>query len=1467
MRWMAGTVLSLYLLILLLANFSPAQRWLTDVVEASLERKLRTEVEIGHVEVGLFNRVMLHDVCLFDQGGKPLLSGGLLSVKVALAPLLQGEVSLRSVSLIDVTVKLRKDRREGPTNFAFVLDAFKSEKKGPSSLNLRINSLILRRCSVSYDETYRLRTPRAFNPGHIAATDIDANISLKRLTPDSLNLRVRHVAFREQSGLDVRDLSLRIAAGRRGAELSRFRLRLPHSEITERQLSARYDGRDLPTLLRTLRISGAVRGATIATEDIACFFPRLRGFDHHYRLSGGFTMQPESAVLRGLTLTDDDSCLTLRADLDMTRGKEGIAAARLRLGELTIRQTEAEAIVCDLLHRPLMSPVGRLGDIRLSGDAYYVAAGRSRAKLDIATAAGSLAVTAHHKGQELSAQVSSADFSPARLSGNQNLPDQVSFHLDGKADFARKAHPDLRLTARVEQFLLRGQTYRELQGSAAWVGSSLKADVTSADEKMGFTAQLAAAFDGKRLSDVSVDASVDRLSLMACGLSSRYGDDLLSGRVRGRIDRFSTTPRQAELLIENLEKRSLSGDTRYHLDHLSLNLSPGANGTHLSLDSDFARADIDGPLNADFFRSCFDELLVQVGDKRTAAPKALGARFVVQLRKTDFLNEMLGIPLTLDGPLTAEGYLGLGGQRSSVVVSNSGFAFGGVSARDVRLYVTGSEGNFSGLLQATKRIGKSDMKLDLQARTQEGRILTDLRWDDGQSHRYSGLLSLKSVIARQADGSLRYETDVLPTQFSLGDTIWNIHGGRLAVDPTGLSVKELRTTHADQSIRIDGSAASRHTSDSLLIDLRKVDLRYILSLVNLKPISLAGEVTGRIHAGSSPEGDMTLSGRLDIPEFLINDGPMGHANIFASFNLRNARLGLDVDIRENGLSETRVEGYVGIDEKELDLLVTSRNTPLLFLRRYLSGFLEDINGRTTGTCRVYGPFKTIDFEGVERPSVDLGIPSTGVRYHAGGGTVRLTGGRMDFSAFNLSEAGGGTGKLDGEVRHRHLKDVRYDFRASGSRLKLYDKPKSADMPFWATVYGNANAHLSGLPGSMTVDLDLTPTAGTDFTYLIDTPESFADVSLLRFHDRVAAEEEENGADEASSEARYGTAREEDKDQAQTDIILNFQVGMTPDAALRVIMDERTGDHILLRGTGALRAGFYNKTGFKMYGIYNVERGTYKMSIQDVIHKEFNFRQGGSITFAGDPFEADLDLNAVYTVPSASLSDLGLGLNVSSGTVRANCELTFSGKVKAPQVKFGLDLPTVSDEVKYMVNQLIATEEDMNTQIIYLLGVGRFSPINYAATESAAEGQSQSSVAMKSFLSSTLSGQLNNIISGAMNNSNWTFGTNLSTGSVGWSDMEVEGLLSGRLLNNRLLINGNFGYRDRPTSNTNFIGDFDISYLLTPAGGVSLKAYSETNDRYFSKSSMTTQGIGIQFKRDFTSLRDLFFWRKGKKKAR
>ena len=130
--------------------------------------------------------------------------------------------------------------------------------------------------------------------------------------------------------------------------------------------------------------------------------------------------------------------------------------------------------------------------------------------------------------------------------------------------------------------------------------------------------------------------------------------------------------------------------------------------------------------------------------------------------------------------------------------------------------------------------------------------------------------------------------------------------------------------------------------------------------------------------------------------------------------------------------------------------------------------------------------------------------------------------------------------------------------------------------------------------------------------------------------------------------------------------------------------------------------------------------------------------------------------------------------------------------------------------------------------------------------------------MESLFSSTISGQINNLLTNIIDNDNWNFSSNIRTDNLlGESttdlrdNMEIEGMLEGRLLNNRLLINGNLGYRDNPIYATNFIGDFDARYLLF--NGFSVRGYNKTNDRYFTKTSLNTWGVGLIYQQDFEHL--------------
>lgn len=323
--------------------------------------------------------------------------------------------------------------------------------------------------------------------------------------------------------------------------------------------------------------------------------------------------------------------------------------------------------------------------------------------------------------------------------------------------------------------------------------------------------------------------------------------------------------------------------------------------------------------------------------------------------------------------------------------------------------------------------------------------------------------------------------------------------------------------------------------------------------------------------------------------------------------------------------------------------------------------------------------------------------------------------------------------------------------------------------------------------------------------------------------------------------------------------VNLQVEANPNGEMVLIMDPEGGDKMKARGNGNLRLEYDSSNeDILMYGTYTLTQGNYNFTLQDIIIKDFTIKPGSSIAFHGDPLDAVLDIQAIYSV-NANLSDLDESFLQDRELTRTNVPvhalLKVSGDMQQPDINFDLEFPTLTQDTYRKVKSIVSTEEMMNRQIIYLLALNRFYTPDYMA--STTKGNELVSVA-----SSTISSQLTSML-GQLSD-NWTIAPNIRSDRGDFSDMEVDLALSSYLLDNRLLFNGNFGYRDNAMNNNSFIGDFDLEYLLNKSGNIRLKAYNRYNDQnYYLRSAQTTQGVGVVFKRDFD---DIFsFWKRLRRK--
>jgi hypothetical protein len=268
---------------------------------------------------------------------------------------------------------------------------------------------------------------------------------------------------------------------------------------------------------------------------------------------------------------------------------------------------------------------------------------------------------------------------------------------------------------------------------------------------------------------------------------------------------------------------------------------------------------------------------------------------------------------------------------------------------------------------------------------------------------------------------------------------------------------------------------------------------------------------------------------------------------------------------------------------------------------------------------------------------------------------------------------------------------------------------------------------------------------------------------------------------------------------------------------------------------------------KMYGTYTLDRGDYNFTLQDVIIKDFTIKPGSEIVFNGDPYGAQLKIQAVYSL-NANLSDLDESFlqdkDLNRTNVPVHALMKVNGDIRQPEITFDLEFPTLTTDIYRKVRSIISTDDMMNRQIIYLLALNRFYTPEYMT--STTKGNELVSVA-----SSTISSQLGNLL--GQISDNWNIAPTFRSDRGDFSDVEVDVALSSRLLNNRLLFNGNFGYRDNSLNSNQFIGDFDLEYILDREGMWRLKAYNRYNDQnYYLRTAHTTQGVGVVLKRDFDS---------------
>ena len=1449
--------MALYISLLIITHLPACQRFFGGKVADAISERLATKVNVGSIDLGFLNRVIINDVTLYDQQNRIMLLASRMSVKINLLALAEGKISISSAQLFGANGRFYKSNADSKPNYQFVLDSLASkDTTSTSPLDLRINSLIIRRSSILYDQVDIPRTDGLFNPHHLRISNISANIAVKRITEDSIDVNVRRLGLSEQSGLELNNLTFRLQAGKKNAELKNLCLEMPSTKIVLDTLKASYTMKNDKLITETIKFQGNFKDSHITLSDLRCFYNPLKNFQRQIFLQTDFRGNGYTTTIPELHLWTETGDVKILASghLDTSKDKPSWSA---RVNDLALSETILDFMQKNIPDIP--REILNIGNLRLRGNLNGESDGGLSAQTLIQTGIGNIDLDFIMSGtKQFNGSIDTEGIDLKQLLDDEQLGLlAASLKLDG--EIASKI-PTVNAQGMVSRLEYKGYTFTNIGINGTYSDKGVAGFLKIEDPNLSVELEGNMAKTGATNS-INIKGMLNRMAPKALKLSDNWGNSIFAANLDADLTAKTINDAQGELRISNFSMVEEDGN-KYNLDNLYLTSGFEDDMHYVTLVSDFAKAEIKGEFEYTTLPQSIINFVATALPTLPGLPKVKkesGNNFTMQLQvfKTDWLQKLLGMNISISNPVTMRARINDNTKTINLEGLMPDITYDGSRYTNGNIVITTPSDSIKGDIALNKIMDDgSKIDLSLKAVASDNNLTTSLSFKNGASKDdFSGNLNLVTSLYKNNANQPEAHIRVQPSHLILNGATWTVETSDIIYNADKLYVNQFSINNGQQHLIIDGKATASQ-EDALTVDLNEMEVAYILDLINFHSVEFSGKASGSATV-VAPFGDFAMNADIVVDDFKFERGHMGTLYAEASWVKERGQIDIDA-IADDGLnSKTFVNGYVSPTNNTIDLLISADGTYLDFMHNFTKTFLSSITGQGHGDVRLAGTLDNINLTG--QLIIDEGkaeVTALNTTYTLTNDTVNFIPDEIELHQMAVYDADGNKGTLSGGIHHKHLTSMTYDLFVEADNLLAYDFRDFGESSFYGTVYASGDVAIHGRSGEVVIDCNVTPQKNTIFVYNASSPDAISNQEFIQWGSGTL---KNNGKLQPQL-----TKTTPDEVIIPTDIYINFLVNCTPDATMRILMDANTNDYITLNGEGTIRATFHNKGPFNMFGTYTVDQGTYGITIQNIIKKNFTFNRGGTIVFGGDPYNAALNLQAVYTVNGVSLSDLNIGNSFASNTIRVNCLMNIGGMPNSPQVDFDLEMPTVNADEQQMIRSIINGQQEMNQQVLYLLGIGRF--YNQGQNNSGTDQSDRTTLAMQSFLSGTLSTQINTLLSSVIKNDNWNFGANISTGSEGWHNAEYEGLISGRMLNNRLLLNGQFGYRDNARQATpSFIGDFDLQYMLFPNGNLALKVYNQTNDRYFTKSSLNTQGIGIIMKKDFNGLKDLFSTKKKKKK--
>lgn len=1448
-------------------SLPPVQERVKTECEKAVSEYLKTRVTIGDLTIKPFNQVILHRVSIPAQNGDSLITIDKLGAGIDVFKLVgDRRIVVTYGEIIGLNGHITRPDKQSPTNAQFIIDAFKpKDNEPPRPFDVQVFNVVIRQSALTYDV---LSEPRKgagmFDANHIAINDLKADITLPRLKNNDFDVQIKRLAFAERSGFELKKLSTAAVITDTALHLDKINAELPHSAITINETALSYSslktlGSEITTMPMTIGLDG-----TITPADLSAFLPLLKGWSSPFDISASVGGTLDEVHIHHLNVADSNGRLRLstKGFVSGMRNRNDLRYA-LRDLKLNAPSQYVSTIVSTVKSIPAQarSIISRCGDITVDAD---VVGSHTALKIDgnIGTSLGALDISGMlaNSGdtKRFDGHISTTGLNIAQLLDKHNLLGSVAVNAGVDATLKGKSINGS-FDGHFDHVDFKGRRIHNIEADVKVAGNHYDGHITINDPLGNVSLDGNATLNGNA-TQINATTMVRNLKAGLLGNLKKYSNHEISFDATAAFNGNALDNATGSIAIENIAFTDKQGNG-LHMDNLLVSADNASTPQHIDISSDYLNGSITGqysfktivPAVKSMLSKSFPQYFNAYAHRSSTANDI---RFDFTFEPDEELQQFIKLPVNIIHRSTIGGFIDENSGNMAINVSAPYLLQGNKIIEGTTITARTDSATHDAMVHATTLYPSKNGKIaiTLDATGINDRIDANLGWRVMRENDFHGDINLSALLNSSENKKLNAVIDVNPTQLVFNGTPWQVEAGKIIINDKIITVENLEGHNDEQWIKING-ITSPDPGDELCLELNDISLDYVFETLNINNVDFGGRATGKFYAADLFSGAPRLSTPgLHVDSLSYNDAVMGNAEIKSHWMNEEKAVSLYADLDQANGKHSIIDGAIFVADDSLYLDFKAQQANIAFMKPFMAAFTSDVQGQVSGHAVLFGNFHDINLDGdIMADSLSFKLDYTNVYYTCSGDSVHIVPDYIAFDNVLIHDRHGHEARLDGWLRHKNFHEPSFEFSITNANdLLCYDTNEAINPVWYGTIYGDGAAFVSGEPGQVDIKVNMVTAPQSTFTFVMSDSKEAGEYNFITFRDRdkLAQPEEVPVVNDTIPEiVRRITQQVKKEEQSQpTHYNIDLQGDITPDAQLTLVMDPVGGDRVKATGRGSMRMTYNDADEMTVYGTYTLERGDYNFTLQDIIIKDFTIRDGSSITFQGDPYAAILNLEAVYSL-NANLRDLDESFSQDKELTRTNVPvhalLRAKGIISQPDISFDLEFPTLTTDAYRKVKSIISTDDMMNRQIIYLLALNRFYTPDYMSN-STTRGNELTSVA-----SSTISSQLSNIL-GKMSDK-WSISPNFRSNKGDFSDMEVDLALSSQLFNNRLLFNGNFGYRDNTynTRNSNFIGDFDIEYLLNPQGTLRLKAYNHFNDQnYYVRNALTTQGVGIVWKHDF-----------------